>query len=418
MFTLAQKIMVAGSRYGTVNYFTALAGAGTTDDSAVDAAVGLDGSLYLLGYSYTTPRVATLAKFAPLTGALVWQRKISAAVDVYGVKLSAKSAGAVYVLARENQSTQQAVLLKYSDAGVLQWQRSVVVGTATISQALGGDAAGNVYLGAYSYVGTDYAGHLAKYNAAGALQWQRKVSANSTLAAQGVHISEAGDVYLLGRWYEPGAGANRATVYKYNAAGTLQWQRYLSLATYSNDYFSSLAIGGDGSLYLGGQTYTSAQVACVMALDASGAHLWHRYFTGVSTQFDAIGLAPDGHVVAMSPGVVAKLNATTGALIWQRAITGGSLRGGRLSGDTLVLGSDVAISGHGTDMALARLPTSGGGLKSYGGVIPWVESTYATNNDLTPATGTATVTEEAGDLTDAAGALTDAAGDLTHTLYL
>ena len=59
-------------------------------------------------------------------------------------------------------------------------------------------------------------------------------------------------MYVCGYTESTGAGRSDLLIAKFNSSGTLQWQK--TLGGSDNDYGYSVAVGPDGSLYIGGST--------------------------------------------------------------------------------------------------------------------------------------------------------------------
>jgi hypothetical protein len=113
------------------------------------------------------------------------------------------------------------------------------------------DSIGNVYTVGETYV-PEYNVLIAKYNASGTLQWQRALGGVNNAFGNGIAVDSSGNVYMSG------GGSGDVLIAKYNTSGTLQWQRTLSDAV--NDYeHKGIAVDSSGNVYVTG--YTSSQGA-------------------------------------------------------------------------------------------------------------------------------------------------------------
>lgn len=142
------------------------------------------------------------------------------------------------------------------DIGWLEFSNTGVTSNA-------GDVAiapdGSIYLAGRIVIGGNKHGALFKFNAAGALQWQRALG-NGTANGVGFAacaVDAAGNVYVTGPLNQ--AGIWKTLVAKYDSSGALQWQRQLQTATncysYSgwptNYFFNAIDVTPGGDVYVG-----------------------------------------------------------------------------------------------------------------------------------------------------------------------
>ena len=215
--------------------------------------------------------------------------------------------------AQTHLGSYDAALTKFNSSGVKQWTRQW--GTTADDTANGSavDASsGDVYVvgtttgtlsGQTSLGGQDV--FLMKYDNAGVLQWTRQFGTTGLDTGHGVALDSAGSVYVAGVVSgglnnQPFAGAQDAFLIKYDAAGAYQWTRLLG--TTGDDIAYGIAIDGNNNLFivgsaagtLPGQTYQGGLADMFVAsYDTAGVRQWVRQFG--STDWDvAKGVAVDG----------------------------------------------------------------------------------------------------------------------------
>ena len=173
--------------------------------------------------------------------------------------------------------------------------------------------------------------------------WTRQFGPGS---AQSVAVDATGDVYVAGYTVTtlgPGQPWRRdALLRKYDRVGTQLWSReFGSMAASATDEATSVAVDGEGNIYvagitlesLRGQVSTGDKDAFLRKYDASGAELWTRQF-GSPEADRALGVAVDatgnvyvagwvfgalpGQVGAGSRDVFLRKYGTGGDEVWTR----------------------------------------------------------------------------------------------------
>ena len=170
---------------------------------------------------------------------------------------------------------------------------------------------------------------LLKYDAAGTLVWQRTFGTapsepflRADEFAQGVAVSPDGSgIYMTGQF-----GDGSVFVAKFNPAGTLVWQRTWGD---NGNFANGIAVGGDGSVYVAGGTSTfdiGQGDVFVFKLTADGALVWDLTWGGFG--FDAgrdIAVGADGgvYIAGETNSFVANdafliKVSPAGAVLWER----------------------------------------------------------------------------------------------------
>lgn len=351
--TIPFSIAVNGAE---TEYWIATFG-GSGNDVGYSSAIGPDGSLYVVGSTNSAGAGGTdalIAKF-DATGALQWQRTLGGSGSDSGHSIAVGPDGSVYTAGSTSSAGAGGTdffLVKHDSSGALQWQRTYG-GTGTdngYSVAIGSD--GSVYVGGRTTsVGAGgFDSLLAKYDASGSLQWQRRIGGNGNDQIKSIAIGADGAVYAGGMTRSGAAAGDDFLIVKYNAEGALQWSRALGGA--GNDQIESVAIGPDGSLYAVGFTHSAGAGGADSLLakfDTDGAVQWQRALGGSNTDYgNSVFIGPDGSVnvagYTQSVGaggtdiLLAGYDAA-GSLQWQRTLGG---TGGDTS-QSLAFGSDGSV---------------------------------------------------------------------------
>ncbi len=188
-------------------------------------------------------------------------------------------------------------------------------GSVDYAHAVVVDGAGNVYVtgGSIGITYFDYA--TLKYNASGVQQWVARYDGpgHGGDEANAIVVDGQGNVYVTG-WSNPiqfGANYDYATI-KYNSAGVQQWVARYNGPDNQQDRALSLALDGQGNVYVTGESYSTATTYDYVTVkyDPAGVQQWVRTYSGPpgSVSFDqASSIALDGqgnvYVTGQSTGV-------------------------------------------------------------------------------------------------------------------
>jgi hypothetical protein len=170
------------------------------------------------------------------------------------------------------------------------------------------DGQGNVYVTGYSTgsgTSLDYA--TIKYDSAGVQKWVQRYNGpgNGDDWASSLAVDGQGNVYVTGGDYGLGTNSDYATI-KYDSTGVQKWvQRYNGPAS-SLDAAYSLAVDGQGNAYVTGESYApGAESDCVtIKYDSAGVQKWLQRYNGPASSIDyGRSLAVDGRGNAYVTGV-------------------------------------------------------------------------------------------------------------------
>ncbi len=192
-------------------------------------------------------------------------------------------------------------IVKYDSAGNVLWANRCG-GTGTDSpQAIRTDAAGSIYVFGYYFmqalfenVTLNGAGQtdafLAKFNTAGALQWVTSVGGTSAEYGLGLELDAAGNAFATGTFSGPAdfggfsltnGGSTDVFVAMFAPNGTVRWA--LRAGGSSSDYGRTIAVDGQGKVYIAGSFYSSCAFGH-QTLTASGGP---DFFLAKLAAFDA-----------------------------------------------------------------------------------------------------------------------------------
>jgi uncharacterized delta-60 repeat protein len=249
--------------------------------------------------------------------------------SVYGEDVAIDSSGNVYVCGTQYGTGYNFQIAKYNSTGTLLWQKTM--STVYYASSITVDSNDNVYVAGTVIIGTDEA-YIIKLDSSGNIQWQRTLGGANSQQAQSVKVDSSGNVYIGGTAQNASSGYD-LFIAKYDASGTLQWQRLLGLFGTSFNFGYDLALDSSGNPHICGiETVSTRYRMFVAKYDTSGVFQWQRRLTGSDTDDRGQGVAVDsaGNVYMCgfsnsggSPGsfnsILAKYNSS-GVLQWQRSL--------------------------------------------------------------------------------------------------
>jgi hypothetical protein len=206
----------------------------------------------------------------------------------------------VYVTGSTLGNRGDALLLKFSPAGLLLWQRRWDGGTTERGEAVAVAGDGSIYVvGGTSSFG-DSSLFVLRFASDGTLAWQRIFGPAS---GDGLAVGADGSIYVAGTALRPG-GLSEFDVVLLKLdpmMGTPEWRRAYSGSEIA-DARGGVTVAADGSVYVGGALQASTGKVVVDALlvkfGADGSLLWDRSWGGRSGDVGGgVAALQDGSVV-------------------------------------------------------------------------------------------------------------------------
>ncbi|MFT3884207.1 MAG: gliding motility-associated C-terminal domain-containing protein [Flavobacteriales bacterium] len=309
---------------GTIQWSRALGG--SSDDRAFNGLENLDGSIMVVGYTYSSDGDVTanhggsdvwVVKLSPL-GDMIWQHTYGGSDDdLLGQILGTPNGGFLIqastfsgdgdVVGFHPGSGADNWMFKIDASGILQWSRAIggsqhEGGGRMILTADGGALVNFSYTASSDGDVQNYHGDgdclVAKLSAAGVLEWSRTIGGSQR--EQGSDIVELGngDIMMLGSTASSDGdvplnqGGNDVLLVKLDHTGAVIWVR--TYGGSSNDDGASIVPTADGGLVLACvSTSSDGDVPSnqggadewVFKVDANGTRLWQRCVGGSSSDF-------------------------------------------------------------------------------------------------------------------------------------
>lgn len=240
-------------------------GPGNSHDGAYALALGAGGKVHVTGYSHGTGTAEDYATIQySCDGLMQWAARYNGAANSLdqAFDLKVDATGNVYVTGQsfEAGAGSAYATVKYDPSGTEQWASRYHPGTGSdVARALAVDLSGNVYVtGSSNLTNSDFGDDFAtlKYSAAGVLQWEARYDGpdSDIDQAHAVALDAASNVYVTGMSDQVGptfTHPDYATV-KYNNSGTQLWAvRYDGLGG-STDIAADIAVDATGAVYITG----------------------------------------------------------------------------------------------------------------------------------------------------------------------
>jgi hypothetical protein len=281
------------------------------------------GNLYTGGLLQSTS--TNILKIDAAAGTITWQKQDTSAQG-RGTRNIAIESNTGRVTFGNNPPSNSGIHYVLNSGGNIEYQRNPnfgAVGAGINTYPKGFDSSANILGNIPSTLSQFY---IFKFNTAGAIQWQRQLTRSGCdiYFQGGTIVDPAGAIYTSGGGLINALGQWFTFVVKYNTAGAIQWQQTLSGVNFVTKAIYST---GSGNLAVVSNQYnTDSRWVTSLFNPSTGAVIWQRELTGVSG-IVARGVATDsdGNVysigrVGVTELYIAKYNSS-GVLQWQRRIT-------------------------------------------------------------------------------------------------
>ncbi len=263
-------------------------------------------------------------------GEILWQKTYGGPVFDYGKSISPTPDGG-YIAAGETDSfgagSRDIWVLKLDAMGNILWQQTYGgndydwLGSIQTTVDGGYVVAG----GTYSFGAGNADPWVLKLDAKGAVEWQRYYSSIYYGEASAVRQTSDGGYVIAGGTYSFGAGSEDGWILKLDANGNVLWQNTYGGTT--TDFLTSIQLTSDGGYIAAGYTYSFGAGygdIWVLKFNADGSVLWQKAYggtggTGNDTANAVRQTADGGYVVAGN--YLIKLDAN-GSVLWKSGFSG------------------------------------------------------------------------------------------------
>lgn len=256
----------------------------STNNVAYDIDVDASGNVYIAGYTDNSGANTITAKYDP-NGVIQWQKTLDSSGSDAAYGIGVDSTGNSYIAGYTDGAGaggQDVLIAKYNTTGTLQWQKLLGGTGSDLGRNSAVDSSGNVYIvGITNSGGGGYDALIAKYNDSGVLQWQRTLGGAGAEELFGVAVDSTGSVYVTGYSQATISSPARILIAKYNTSGGIQWQRILNGAT--ADSGSGIALDANNNVYVVGYTISTGRDILIAKYNTNGVIQWQRTLGGVQT---------------------------------------------------------------------------------------------------------------------------------------
>ncbi|MBL8015901.1 MAG: T9SS type A sorting domain-containing protein [Ignavibacteria bacterium] len=248
------------------------------EDRVAGIELDAQGNCYVGGYSEGTDGVFhyLLIKYAASNGdSLFVKRKIKTGEAHFFCR---DSQGNFYLGGDEmNSGMFSYALVKYSPQGDSLW---TAYHSGSSIHTIDTDPSGNIYVSGDVFSNTC---HTIKYNSSGVQQWANTTTlfmGPSPLGMRLIKCDAQGNTYITGFRYVNSTTREDIMLIKYNAAGSLEWEKRF-VNDGRNDYANSLTIDNAGNIIVAGNSYDPALVnydLLLLKYNPAGDLIWSRFF--------------------------------------------------------------------------------------------------------------------------------------------
>ncbi|RYE15166.1 MAG: hypothetical protein EOP51_27175, partial [Sphingobacteriales bacterium] len=197
------------------------------------------GNVYVAGTTTTTTSSDVILTKYSAAGAVLWSIQYDGGYHLKDVviAMTVDAAGNVYLTGTTVNNTMYSdtyiITRKYSSTGSLIWSATYGLREFNSSPTdIAVDGSGNAYVVGYKGIPPVNERYplILKFNASGVLEWEQSVGTTPFLQHAGVVQDNSGNIYVAGlEPTNPIYGSNSFTTFKFNATGTLLWQRSYSV---------------------------------------------------------------------------------------------------------------------------------------------------------------------------------------------
>jgi len=226
----------------------------TQTDSGRGIAIDSLDNIYLAGYAWISPSIqAALVKY-DTSGNLIWYDTWDGVHDVRAHAVAVDSSDNIYMggYGWLGIGHFDLFIVKYNSAGTVQWSRIWGGSDYERIYGLAVDSSDNVYLvgetSSWGSGNTDMV--IVKYSSAGTLLWNRTWGESGWETAYAVGCDSFNNVYMVG--YTGSFDGAEWNIVKYNSGGTLQWNRTWGGGWYGG-YAYAISFDSSDNVFVAGE---------------------------------------------------------------------------------------------------------------------------------------------------------------------
>jgi len=266
-------------------------GSANGTDEALFHTTDSAGNVYAAGKIFSTSSGFDIfvAKYGE-NGSIVWERTFNGAGNAKDIAYAVEvdNSGNVFVAGESAGDSTAAdfITIKYNNDGSEQWINRYDGNSNSMDfiEKLLIDDLGNVIVLGTSYeTGNLFDLVLIKYTNAGAMQWTKKYNgqASGNDIADDLALDEEGNILVAANSFGSGTLSD-FLILKYNSNGDTLWSRKYNGPVNGHDNFTSMTIDNNGNIAIAGTSVgsgTSLDFA-VLKYSSMGELLWLRRYTG------------------------------------------------------------------------------------------------------------------------------------------
>ncbi len=234
----------------------------TGEDSGRDIVFDVDGNTYLAGKEYNTSRGVfdiIIAKYNS-SGNQEWKSTWQHTSGSIGYGIAMDSSQNLYITgyAKNTSTDYDIVLLKYSNNGVYQWNRTWGGNFDDKGYGIVINNTDDIFItGSTESYGTFGDVVLLKFNSTGNFEWYKNFGGTDTDVGKNLDIDSHGNVYITGYTSSFGVAISNGYLLKYNSSNMLEWNKTWGGSL--PDDFYDLVIDNDDNVYVCGNSKSYSQ---------------------------------------------------------------------------------------------------------------------------------------------------------------